>query len=192
MRPPLIRPGRAPRLLLDACVLYPTVMREVLLGLAREGFYTPVWSPRILEEWARATIKLGPAGEDQARAEITALRRNWPRAEVTPDPGRAARLWLPDPDDVHVLAAALAGHCDAIVTLNARDFPRNLLADEGLDRIDPDRLAMECLAVDAAATARVGAAILAEARRLSAEPWEMRALMRKARLPRLGKALADG
>ncbi|MBL3553988.1 PIN domain-containing protein, partial [Rhodovulum sulfidophilum] len=42
------------KVLLDACVLYPTVLREILLGVARRGGFTPLWSARILEEWARA------------------------------------------------------------------------------------------------------------------------------------------
>ncbi|SLN18919.1 RSP_2648 family PIN domain-containing protein [Roseisalinus antarcticus] len=184
---PLVRAGRRPRLLLDACVLYPTVMREVLLGLAQEGFYAPRWSARILEEWARAAAKLGPAGEDQARGEVALLRAAFPGAEVPA--GEPRRFWLPDPDDIHVLAAAVAGSCDGIVTQNAKDFPRNILAEEGLARIDADALAMDCLAVDAGAVARVAGRVLDEARRLSGDPWEMRKLMRKARLPRLGKAL---
>ena len=187
---PLVRPGARPRLFLDACVLYPTVMRSVLLGLAEAGFYAPRWSARVLEEWARATRKLGPAGEAQARAEIALLRRDWPGAEGPA--GDETGLWLRDPADIHVLAAAIASHSDAIVTLNAQDFSRRILAEEGLRRIDPDALAMECLAVDAGRAEAVARAVLAEASRLSGDPWDMRALMRKARLPRLGKALDAG
>ena len=187
---PLVRPHRRPRLFLDACVLYPTVMREVLLGLARAGFYEPRWSARVLEEWARAARKLGPAGEDQARGEVALLRSAWPEAEA--GPGDETGLWLRDPADIHVLASAIGCHAAGIVTLNAQDFSRQILAEEGLLRIDPDALAMECLAVDAHAVRELATAVLAEARRLSGEDWEMRTLMRKARLPRLGKALAAG
>ena len=61
------------RVMIDACVLYPTVMREVVLGVAAAGLFEPRWSPRILEEWARATAKLGLEQEVWARGEIAAL-----------------------------------------------------------------------------------------------------------------------
>jgi len=177
------------KVLIDANVLYPTVMREVVLGVARAGLFQPLWSPRILEEWARAAAKLGPAGEAQARGEIAMLSAAWPRAAVRHAPELEDRLWLPDPADIHVLAAAIAGSADVIMTMNAKDFPRNILAEEGLSRVDADAFLLGCyesapVVVDAAAQS-----VLAEAQRLSGEDWTMRALMKKARLPRLGKAL---
>ena len=67
---------------LDTCVIYPTVMREVLLSAARAGFFTPLWSARILEEWRRAALKLGPEGVAQAEREAALLRAAWPTAEI--------------------------------------------------------------------------------------------------------------
>lgn len=176
--------------LLDTCVLYPTVMREVLLAAARAGFFTPLWSARILEEWARAARKLGPEGEPIARGEIALLRVAWTGAEVPRREGLEARLYLPDENDIHVLAAAIAGNADVIVTMNAADFPRGTLAEEGLDRISPDEFLMGFFGADPATMARAVEAVRAEAERLSGQPWDIRALMKKARLPRLGKALA--
>jgi len=178
------------RLLLDACVLYPTVMREVLLGAAKAGFYEARWSERILEEWARAARKLGPEGEAQARFEVGQVERGFPDASVRYQEEALVKLWLPDPDDVHVLAAAIAGHCDGIVTMNAKDFPRNILSDEGLFRSDPDGLLCRFHDENPEAMTEVGNAVLSEARRLSGEEWTIRGLMKKARLPRIGKALA--
>jgi len=176
------------KLVLDTCVLYPTVMREMLLGAAGLGHFTPLWSSRILEEWARAARKLGPMGEDQARGEIALLRANWPQGELPPAPGVEARLWLPDPADLHVLA--VAGSADAIVTVNRRDFPRNILAEEGLERLEPDGFLYDLWLKDPKGLADVGARVLAQANAMERGGWDIRALMKKARLPRLGKALA--
>ena len=176
------------KVVLDACVLYPNVMREVLLGAARTGAFTPLWSARILEEWARAAEKLGPVGAAQARGEVSLLKAAWPDAELPAAPGVEARLWLPDPADLHVLAVAVAGSADAIVTMNAKDFPRQALADEGVQRLDPDGFLYSLWQADPEGIAQAAEAVLAEARR--GDPgWQMRPLMKKARLPRLGKAL---
>lgn len=178
------------RVLIDACVLYPTVMREMVLGCAAAGLFAPRWSDRILGEWHRAARRLDPAQDAVAAAEIAAVTARFPVALLPPAPGHEARLWLPDPDDVHVLAVAVAGSCDAILTLNARDFPGNLLAEEGLFRADPDGFLMR-LADDAPdVVAGVGQGVLDQARRLSGQDWTIRALMKKARLPRLGKRLS--
>jgi predicted nucleic acid-binding protein len=178
------------KVLIDTCVLYPTVMREMVLGAARAGCFTPLWSPRILEEWARAARKLGPAGEAQARAEIALLEAAWPKASVSVPEGLAARLWLPDASDVHVLAAAVAASADAILTLNASDFPRQTLAEEGLARVDPDGFLHRLWCAHPERIEDVAHRVLAEACRLSGQNWEMRALLKKARLPRCAKALA--
>lgn len=127
----------APRILIDTCVLYPTVMREVVLGVAKLGLFEPLWSARILEEWARAAIKLGPEGRAQAEAEIALLQADWPGATAAPAPGLMRRLYLPDPDDIYVLAVAVQSGADLIMTLNAKDFPRAALAEEGLARSIP-------------------------------------------------------
>ncbi len=177
------------RVLIDACVLYPTVMRELLLGAARRGLFAPRWSGRILEEWARAAARLGPEGEAVARGEIAVLRALFPDAEVAPAPDLERRLWLPDPDDVHVLAAAIAGSADAVLTMNAKDFPRGALAEEGLERLDPDNFLVVLHGADPQAVEAVVAGVVDEASRLSGEVWDARRLLRKARLNRFARAL---
>lgn len=174
---------------LDTCVIYPTVMREMLLGAARLGHFTPVWSARILEEWARAARKLGPEGETQARAEIVLAQSQWPKAEFPAAPGIEQRLWLPDSADIHVLATAVASSADVIVTVNTKDFPRNILSEEGLERRDPDTLLHGFWQFDPEGMTTTANRVLSEANRLSGDQWTLRGLMKKARLPRLGKAL---
>jgi predicted nucleic acid-binding protein len=177
------------KLVLDACVLYPTVMREMLIGAAQAGLYQPLWSPRILEEWARAAARINPGDEVIARGEIAQLSAAFPRSEITPHDGQMARLWLPDPADIHVLAAAVVGYADGIVTMNAKDYPRNILAEEGLTRADPDGLLQGFAEARPEVMGAVAQKVLDQARRLSGEAWTLRALMKKARLPRLGKTL---
>ncbi|MBO6853381.1 MAG: PIN domain-containing protein [Marivivens sp.] len=178
------------RLVLDACVLFPTVMREVLLGAAEVGYFQPVWSPRLLEEWARAAARLGPEGEAVARGEIALVEARFPTASVTHADSFENRFWLPDPSDIHVLATAVKASADGIVTLNRGDFPKNILADEGLERIEPDGLLYSFWLDDPDGMEKVCAAVLARARALSGDEWSMRALLKKARLPRLAKAVS--
>lgn len=167
------------RITLDACVLFPPVMRRMLLGGAAAGGFAPVWSARILEEWARATRRLPEGAEAGARAEIAAMRARWPEAEVAVPEALIAGLSLPDPDDRHVLAAAIAGGAEALVTLNRADFPRRTLARHGVTLRDPDGLLVELLGdgIDLATVAET----------LGAEG--LRAKLKRAGLPRLGKAL---
>ena len=178
------------KIVLDTCVLYPTVMRQVILGAAEAGAFTPVWSARILEEWSRAAIKLGPQGQVQADAEITQTRVRFPQAEALVPDGLAARLWLPDANDVHVLAVAVCTSSDAIMTLNAKDFPRGVLAEEGVGRIDPDTYLFGLWKAEPEMMTSVTQRVLQDARALSGSDRQMRALLKKARLPRLAKALS--
>ncbi len=177
------------RAVLDACVLFPTVLREILSGVAAKGLYEPLWSDRILREWTRATLKLGPVAAAQAEAEAALFRAAFPRGLVREQPGLEARLLLPDPDDVHVLAVAIAGHADCIVTLNAQDFPRHVLAEEGLERRDPDGLLWQLWSFHPEAVAEVVMGVHAVAERMAGEAIPLRNLLKRAQLPKLGKAL---
>lgn len=178
------------KVMIDACVLYPTVMREMVLGCARAGLFAAHWSPRVLEEWARAAARLGPQQALFARGEIAALAVDFPSASLRDDPARARQLWLPDKDDVHVLAAAITGRCAAILTLNSRDFPRDILAEHDLLRLEPDGYLCDLYRAAPDQVGAVAAQVLAQAQAMSGQDWTARALMKKARLPRLGKALA--
>jgi len=174
--------------LLDACVLYPTVMRQLLLGCADAGLFTPLWSARILEEWARVAVRRGGGDELVARGEITLLRSRWPGALVDAS-GADRSLSLPDADDIHVLGAAITGGAGVIVTMNLKDFPRRVLAGHGLAPVHPDAFLLGLFGQAPALVTGVASDVRAEAERLSGQHWPMRKLMKKARLPRLGKRL---
>ena len=180
------------RLFLDACILFPTVLREILLGAAAQGGFVPLYSPRVLEEWARAAARRGAAAEAVARAEIALLRTDWAAGEVVPPAGAEDMLSLPDPGDLHVLAAAIAGGAEAIVTVNLRDFPGRTLARHGLMVRTPDSVLTELLAEGRVPVAEVVDAVRLRTEAVSGRAQPLRPLLKRAGLPRLGKALDQG
>lgn len=179
------------RAVIDACVLYPTVLREIVLGVARAGLIAPLWSERLLEEWARTAARHGGVVDEAlAQGEIAALGVAYPQAEVAADPALEARLWLPDAGDIHVLATAISGQADTIITLNLKDFPLRELAPHGVSAVHPDAALYALWLEHPEAVERVVAGVHATAERLSGEAMPLRALLKRVRLPRLAKALA--
>ena len=174
---------------LDACVLYPTVLREILQGAVEAGLYQPVFSDRILREWVLATAKLGPAAPTIAEGEAAILRATFPRALIREHPEIETRLILPDPNDRHVLASAIASGADAIVTFNAQDFPGHILAAEGLTRRDPDGFLWELQSRHPEVMARIVEAVRAKAEAISGQPVALKGLLKRAKLFRLAKAM---
>ena len=174
---------------LDACVLYPTVLRELLQGAAAAGLFQPVFSDRILREWVLATAKLGPAAPVIAEGEAASLRAAFPRALIREHPEIEARLVLPDPNDRHVLATAIASGADAIVTFNAQDFPGHVLTAEGITRRDPDGFLWELQSHNLEAMAGIVEQVRAKAEAISGQPQALKPLLKRARLFRLAKAV---
>lgn len=125
---------------LDACVLYPVCVADALMSMAVAGLYAAKWTTRIEEEWLRNLESDRPdlAGKLDRRRDL--MRQAIPDWEVPEAACNvvASALALPDPDDVHVLSAAIAGHADCIVTANMKDFPAGILDVHGLCAIHPD------------------------------------------------------
>ena len=176
--------------LADTCVLFPTVMRTLLLEAAKSKNDEVFWSEKILSEWSASAKKLGELGQLQADAEISLLKANWQNSIISFSLELEDSLYLPDLNDRHVLAAAIAGKCDAIITLNKKDFPRQILDQYGLNRLDPDHLILEYLKDDAPIIIEIAQDLLSEANRKFNQEWTIRQLLRKARLPRTAKALS--
>lgn len=184
-----------PRAFLDACALFPPLVRGLLFSAAAEGLLIPLWSPRVAEEWARAAERdHGPAGGRAARTEAALMRARWPEGEVAPAPPDpdATLLTLPDPDDVHVLEAALAGSAGLLVTFNLRDFPGTKLRALGLAPISPDALLWEFTGRSPDAMSRALAAALSPFPALAADPAEAVRGLKRAQLPRFAKCLKTG
>lgn len=123
---------------LDANTLYPAPLRDLLLSLAVDGLYHARWTARIHEEWVRNLARNRPELEVQLGPLVELMNRSVPDCLVENYEGLIAGLVLPDPDDRHVLAAAIAGHADAIVTFNLKDFPADALDAHQIEAIHPD------------------------------------------------------
>lgn len=174
------------RAFLDACVLYPPVMRRLLLAVAEAGEIAPFWSARVLEEWRRAASRNLGAGEGAAaEGEIALMQARFPAASIPPQPEAEDALTLPDPADAHVLASALAAGADLLVTSNLRDFPAPKLRALGIAPIHPDALLWEKFGRNPALI-REAAARAAGAFGSDRPPHRA---VKRAGLPRLAKAL---
>jgi len=126
--------------LLDACVLYPIAVADALMSLATEGLFAAKWTTLIESEWMRSLEADRPDLEGRLGTRRDSMRDAVLDWEVPPVAWQALAksLELPDPGDVHVLAAAIAGHADCIVTANTRDFPQDVISPYGIEVVDPD------------------------------------------------------
>ena len=127
-----------PVALLDACVLYPQMLRDVMITLARAGFYQAKWTARINDEWVRQLVKKNPDREHQVLRTKELVNLSVEDCLIENFEHVIETVALPDPDDRHVLAAAIHGKADYIVTLNLSDFPSNVLEPHGIVAQSPD------------------------------------------------------
>jgi predicted nucleic acid-binding protein len=133
---------------LDANVLYPALLRDVLLSLADADLYSAKWSVHIRDEWTRSLLLDRPGMGVQIAAAAQAMEDAIPDCLVSGYEHLIEGLKLPDPDDRHVLAAAITGHADAIVTWNEKDFPREVLDPFGIEVQTPDEFVLNQLMLE--------------------------------------------
>ncbi|MEV1109619.1 PIN domain-containing protein [Micromonospora sp. NPDC049751] len=150
--------------LLDTCVLWPDLQRDFLLSLAIEGLYRPVWNSVVLEELEyEQRAKLIERGHeaDEAAKRIEQIRQHFDDAEVGGWEGLEGTYGLPDPDDEHLVAAAVVANAGAVITLNVRDLPPGKLP-RGLQVLSPKEFAANTVSLD---PVRACAAVAAIAKR---------------------------
>lgn len=116
---------------LDANVIYPVIIRDVLFWFAYYDLFTPKWSDNIFDEWKKVMKEKGVT-EAEANKRIEKANSAFPDALVTNYKGLIGNLKLPDKDDRHVLAAAIKTNANIIVTNNLKDFPQDYLETFGL------------------------------------------------------------
>lgn len=167
--------------LLDACVLVPVTQADTLLRLAEAGLFRPLWSACILEEMTTAIEMIHPELDEGATRRAQQMDKAFPDASVHGWEPLEIGITLPDPDDVHVVAAAVRGRADVIVTNNVKDFPSSALAPLGLEAQNADEFLLNQLSLEPQRTME---ALTSQARAAKRPPLTVEELME--RLTRCG------
>ena len=132
--------------LYDACVLYPAPPRDFLMHLALTDLFAARWTDQIHDEWIRALLGKRPdLTREQLERTRDLMNAHVRNSLVTEYEGLIESLELPDPDDRHVLAAAMHSDSAVIVTYNVTDFPSEYLAQFDIEAQHPDRFIVHLL-----------------------------------------------
>ena len=136
----IFTPGNDYSAVLDACVLVPMALCDLLLRLAEEpAMYRPLWSEQILTEMARALKTKLHRSSEEVVWRRQQMKQAFPEAMVTvPSALLKAVECIPDKDDQHLLAAAIMARANAIVTQNTRHFPKDCCQKYGVLRQTPE------------------------------------------------------
>jgi PIN domain-containing protein len=135
-----------PAVIIDACILYSAPIRDLVVRLAQAGLLQARWTNDIHDEWTRNVLKNNPKVRrerlERTRSLLDGALRD---CLVTGYSDLVESLSLPDPDDRHVLAAAIHRGAGVILTFNLSDFPPEALALHGVKARHPDELFSELL-----------------------------------------------
>ncbi|MFO0884297.1 MAG: PIN domain-containing protein [Pirellulales bacterium] len=132
----------------DACVMYPAPLRSLLMYLALTDLYRAKWTHHIHEEWMRNVQKDYPDITRNQTERIRDLMNAHVRdCLVTHYEPLIESLSLPDPNDRHVLAAAIRAGAALIVTFNLKDFPQAALVPYGVEARHPDDFLIDQLSL---------------------------------------------
>jgi predicted nucleic acid-binding protein len=164
---------------LDTCVLFPAYLSDTLLRLAATSTYRPLWSADVLDELQRNLVKRRIAA-DAVDRRVSAMRANFPDADVTGYESLIPSM-TNDPNDRHVLAAAVRAGAEVIVTFNLRDFPAEALDPFDIAAVHPDDFLLDQLDLYPGITLRT---LERQASSYRHEPTTVAALM--ARLAKSG------
>ena len=127
-----------PIVVYDANVLYPPSIRDLFVRLAVARLVQARWTDRILDELVRSVSRARPEHEEGVNRSRQSMEKTLPSAKVTGLQYLIPSLQLPDPDDRHVLAAAIHSGAKAIVTYNLKDFPKEILSPYDIEAWSPD------------------------------------------------------
>lgn len=133
----------------DACVLYSAPLRDLLMQLALTDLFAARWSDEIHDEWIRNVLKNRPnLTIEQLINTKNLMNKCVLDCLVTDYELIIPSLNLPDPNDRHILAAAIKAGASIIVTLNLKDFPSLILAQYEMEAQHPDNFILDLIEID--------------------------------------------
>lgn len=130
--------------LLDADVIHALPVCAAILDLREYDLFAVKWSRTIFDEARRSMVRRGLPSE-KVDARLRAMDEAFPDADVTDFAHVISGLSLPDPDDRHVLAAAIVGQVEQIVTNNVKHFPSDALHPHGIEAVTADTFLLNAL-----------------------------------------------
>ncbi|WP_449061759.1 PIN domain-containing protein [Planomonospora algeriensis] len=133
----------APVVVYDACALYGNAVRDLLIRVGRARLVQPRLTHQILDELDRALARRPAATEAKRERLRTLMLQAVADCLVTGFEPLVEGLKLPDPDDRHVLAAAIKAGAEVIVTSNLADFPADALDPWGIVAKSPDAFLLD-------------------------------------------------
>lgn len=137
-----------------------------MLRMAERGAFRPLWSERVTEEALRALVRIHPDIDvSRFQSRFHSMNESFDDAMVEGWEPLVAGLELPDPDDRHVLAAAIVGRADVIVTENTKDFPAGVLGPLGIEAMRLDHFLLDQFDLNPAIAALIVSEQAAAARR---------------------------
>jgi predicted nucleic acid-binding protein len=129
---------------LDANVLYPIYTSDLVLSLSDTRLFHARWSKDIEDEAKLNLVERRPDLKRRIPKRFAAMRNAIPDCMIENYQPLIDSLKLPDPNDRHVLAAAIVGHADAIVTFNLKDFPQRTVSKFNIEVIHLDDFVITC------------------------------------------------
>ncbi|CAK2899426.1 PIN domain-containing protein [Vibrio crassostreae] len=170
--------------ILDACVMYPAPLRSYLMYLANTGLFRARWTEQIHDEWTRNLLKNRPElNAEQLQRTRQLMNANFPDCLIEGYESLIDGLTLPDVDDRHVVAAAIKGQAESIITFNLKDFPSCELEPLGLTAIHPDEFLCDMFELDSSACVKAAQQQRASLKRPPMSQDEFLACLQKQRLP---------
>jgi len=178
--------------ILDANVLYPFLLRDLLLSFAQQYLYIPKWSDDIEREWSSHLIQDRPDIEpDKIKRISHEMNRSFENAKVIGYKEIENNLQLPDPDDKHVLAAAIVSRADLIVTFNLKDFEKKELSKHNIHAVHPDDFVINLIDQDEEQAKKALKKMVNRRKNPPTTEHELISMLEKSALPKTSERFYD-